>query len=376
MKILAKYITRQAVITLFFTIGVFTFVLLLGRVLRQLSDMLVNQKVGLDVVGYFLLLMTPNVLGFSLPMAMLATALLIFGRMSADNEITAMRACGMSLGQVMAPVILLSVLTSACCLYINANLAPRCRFAFKTMFVRLGSERPMALLEEGQLIKDFPGYLIYVGHKNETSSAKGNVIENVTLMTLDESNNVISSLRAEKGIISVNPAERKLLLDLYNVRGDLRDAKDPTNIHKIHPNTTAARYPIELDLGRALRQAKAARQLSDLVFSELVDDIRDLRAHGIYPAAALMEAHQRIAGSVACLAFTLIGIPLGIKTSRRETSIGIAISLGLALGFYFITVLANTLRSRPALFPEAILWSPNLFFEVLGLWLLWRVTRA
>ncbi|MGA2137584.1 MAG: LptF/LptG family permease, partial [Verrucomicrobiia bacterium] len=141
MKILAKYITRQAVITLFFTVGVFTFVLLLARILRQLSEMLLNQKVGLEVVGYFLLLMTPTILSFSLPMAMLATTLLIFGRMSADNEITAMRANGMSLGQVMAPVILLAELTSVCCLYINANLAPWCKFEFKTMFVRLGAER-------------------------------------------------------------------------------------------------------------------------------------------------------------------------------------------------------------------------------------------
>jgi lipopolysaccharide export LptBFGC system permease protein LptF len=48
----------------------------------------------------------------------------------------------------------------------------------------------------------------------------------------------------------------------------------------------------------------------------------------------------------------------------------------LALCFYFVTVLANTLKSRPYLYPEAILWSPNLFFELLGLWLLWRVARA
>jgi len=60
MKILAKYITRQAVITLFFTIGVFTFVLLFARILKQLSDMLVNQKVGMEVVGYFLVLMMPR----------------------------------------------------------------------------------------------------------------------------------------------------------------------------------------------------------------------------------------------------------------------------------------------------------------------------
>jgi lipopolysaccharide export system permease protein len=131
-----------------------------------------------------------------------------------------------------------------------------------------------------------------------------------------------------------------------------------------------------MDLSRALRQARASRQLSDLEFHELLDEIRALRQQGIYPAAGLIEAHQRVAGAVACLAFTLIGIPLGIKTSRRETSVGIALSLMLALGFYFVTVLANTLKSRPYLYPDAILWSPDLFFELLGLWLLWRVARA
>src|SRR5258708_15708278 len=121
------------------------------------------------------------------------------------------------------------------------------------------------------------------------------------LYQLDDSNNVVSSLRAEKGVVSAKPEEHKLLLDLYNVHGDTRSSKDPTNVHKISPDTTAARYPIEMDLSRALRQARASRQLSDLVFSELLGEIRGLRKRGIYPAAALVEAHQRVAGGGAVL---------------------------------------------------------------------------
>jgi lipopolysaccharide export system permease protein len=228
----------------------------------------------------------------------------------------------------------------------------------------------MALLEEGAYIKDFPGYVVYVGRK------KVNIVEDVTVYVLDDKGNVTSSLRAQKGIVTGKPAEKKLVMDLYNVRGDLRDPNDPTNIRKIKQGTTAARYPIELDLGQAFRLASATRRLPDLVFSELRQEIANLRSMGIYPAAALMEAHQRIAAAVACVAFTLIGIPLGIKTSRRETSIGIALSLGLALIYYLMMVLANTLRNRPYFYPEAILWTPNLIFEVLGVWLLWRVSRA
>jgi len=173
-----------------------------------------------------------------------------------------------------------------------------------------------------------------------------------------------------------DPVTRKLTLDLYRVTGDLRDLKDPTNLRKVLTGTTADRYPIELDIGAAFRQARVSRGLQDLPFGELRDEIRRLRDNGIYPAAALMEAHQRVSAAVACVAFTLIGIPLGIKTSRRETSIGISLSLILTAIWYLVMVFSNTLRNRPYLFPEAILWTPNLIFEVLGVWLLWRVSRV
>jgi lipopolysaccharide export system permease protein len=89
-----------------------------------------------------------------------------------------------------------------------------------------------------------------------------------------------------------------------------------------------------------------------------------------------MEAHQRWAMAAACVSFVLIGIPLGMKTSRRETSVGIAISLVLALCFYFFVVLGSSLKNKPFVFPEAVLWSPNLAFQLIGLWLLRRVTRV
>jgi lipopolysaccharide export system permease protein len=370
MKILARYVTRQATVTLLITLGVFTSVLLMGRMMRQMSDMLMNQQVGLKAVGWFVLLVTPYVLSFTLPMAMLAMALLVFGRLSADNELTAMRASGIGLGQVVAPVLLLATLATGFCLYINTYLYPQCRAEFRERFVRLGAENPAALLEEGTYLRNFPGLVIYIARKKE------NILEDVTVYTLADDGKVMSSLRAQKGIVSAQPDTMKLTLDLYNVRGDLRDPKEPTNVRKIHPGTSARRYPLELDLATAMRKAQKSKDLRDMVFSELRAEIRALREKGIHPAAVLMEAHFRVSLAVACLAFTLIGIPLGIKTSRRETSIGIAISLGLALCFYLVAVLATTLKSQPQLYPELILWSPILVFELVGLWLLWRVTRV
>lgn len=370
MKTLHQYITRNTLITLFVTLGVFTFVLMLGNLMQKLSQLLVNKQVGLDTIAYFVLLMMPYMFSFSLPMAMLASALLVFGRLSADNEITAMRASGISLWSVAAPVILLAIVLSGLCTYINLSIAPQTKFMLKTLFLKLGSERPLALLDEGTYIKDFPGYVLYVGRK------KANIIEDVTLYTLNNEGNVITSLRARKGIVSANPAAGKLVLDLYDVRGDLRDPKDPTNMKKIRAGTTAQRYPVELDLREIMHRVTSQKKISDLVVTELIEEIRGLRAQGVYPSAALMEVHQRFSMAVACISFTLIGIPLGLKASRRETSIGIALSLGLALCYYFMLVLANTFKNRPYIYPEAILWFPNLAFDVIGVWLLWRVSRV
>jgi lipopolysaccharide export system permease protein len=363
------------VITLILTLGVFTFVLLLGRLLRQLSEMLVNQQLRPEAALYFLVLSLPSVLTYSLPMAMLATALLVMGRLGADNEITAMRASGISLSEIIAPVIVLAAVVAAGCMYLNLTLTPRCQFAFRTLFVRLATNDPMAFLPERTYIKEFPGCVIYIGRKYVNRDQQ-NVLEEVTLYSLDRAGNVISSLRAQRGYVSSDPVNRKLRLDLRAVRGDLRDAQDPANVHKIRAGTTAERYPVELDLGQMLRRSISAKKVSDLEWTELQALIQSLRAQGIYPAAAIMTAHFRVAQAVACLAFALIGIPLGFRTSRRETSIGIALSLGLALVWYAMVTMGSALANKPFLYPEALLWLPNFVFQVLGLWLLWRLSRV
>ncbi|MDW8343079.1 MAG: LptF/LptG family permease, partial [Verrucomicrobiae bacterium] len=64
-----------------------------------------------------------------------------------------------------------------------------------------------------------------------------------------------------------------------------------------------------------------------------------------------------------------------IKTNRRETSVGIALSLGLAMLFYFVIITANAVKDRPALYPDAMVWAPNFIFELVGFGLLWRMNR-
>ena len=181
VKTLHNYLIRQVLASLFLTVAVFTFVLLIGNVLREILPALIGGHARLDTILQAFGLLIPWVWVFALPMGLLTAMLLVFGRFSADQELTAARASGISLLSLITPVLLLSLLCCGVSAWINMQLGPQCRVAYVNLFFKLSGELMNSTqLPEGQFIRDFPGYIFYA-EKNRNGK-----LEDVMVFMLDK----------------------------------------------------------------------------------------------------------------------------------------------------------------------------------------------
>ncbi len=384
MKTLHLYLTRQVLATLLITVAVFTFVLLLGNVLKEVLTMLVNRQASLLLVVKAIALLIPYVLLFALPMGMLAATLLVFGRFSADQELTAARASGLSLISLVTPILLLSVVLSFVCAWVNMQLSPQCRVAYKNLLYNAAVANPSVLLRENQY-NDFPG-----GWSIYARKVKNNDLQDVKVYQILDESMYWANARAGKFEVK----EGQLILTLFDATPFEVKSESVFSLG-VHEETTLPIPTLNADnapkpilsemtstelwarlrtLEKSFRHTQASTNTTSETMRAELRQIAKIRNDITLPVR--VQIHRQIAFSFACIGFTLIGIPLGIRAHRRETSAGIAIALLLVLLYYSFIILAQAWDTRPEMAPYLIVWLPNLLFQVIGGVLLWRANKG
>jgi lipopolysaccharide export system permease protein len=271
--------------------------------------------------------------------------------------------------------------------FVSMYLGPKCRVAYTTMLANLKLEFSSAVLPEGRFIKDFPGYIFYAGENRDGK------LKDVMVFVLKNETNVETTVRAPRGTLQVDGQKQQVNMNLYE--GKLMTFSEDRPI-------PLAFEEWDLEFGFAQEPKKGRPKVDDMTFVELRRERRELERLLSLPiplqdlppeqlqawrqvltkqkkdltAPVVFHMHRQAAFSFACFAFTLVGIPLGIRVHRRETNVGIAISLVLVAVYFSFILLSQSLESRSEWAPHLIVWIPNFVFQAAGMVLLWRANKG
>ncbi len=360
MRLLHRYIGGSFAVAFLVTLFVLSSVVSMGAIFKM-TDLIARGVSWWPIVVIFFYGM-PAALGFVIPVAALTSSLLVFGRLSGDGEITAMKASGVSMWQIFAAPLAIAAALMSLCLWISAEIGPRSEYARRSLVAELGAMSATDLLEEGRFIRDFEGYTIYIGREAEGA------IQDIRIY--DTTGDQRREIVAQSGRIDILEGTRDIALILRQVR-----------IEPYYEDKPAFLDEYEVVLPDAMSSGKPRVRLTDKTIFEVVGELAGVSSEysnvsesdrQIIRTELLFEINQRLAVSLACLAFVMLGAPLGVKAHRKESSVGVAISLGLMLVFYIFVIVAESLAGTPEAHPEVIVWLPVIISFVLGSWLVAR----
>ena len=355
-RILNLYIIREIASLFLLGIMIFTLVLLMGRLIK-LTDLVISRGVPLADVSRMILYLMPSFLVFTIPMAFLLAVLLAFGRLSADNEITVMKAGGISLMQLMPPVVLCGLCAALLTLAASTIGVPWGNSAFKSLSFDVLKQNVSATIREKVFWDDIPGIVMYTEHYDEERHAlKGVVIHD------GRDRNRPLTIFAADGVIGGTAAQHDIRLALNN--GSIHVAGKAGEYRLIHFGEYI------MTIGGSGQGSGLGRNEPDMTVAELRQQISNVATPKAVRLKTQSELHSRFAFPFASLVFAVVAVPLGMQNRRSGKSAGFATSIGILLAYYVVQSLLRTLAEKGSLPPALALWLPNMIFLGLGWYLL------
>ena len=354
MKIIERYVLQAFLAAFFLAWLVLSFVLSIGLLVR-IARLLI-EGLPLRAIGLFLLVGMPETLTLTIPIALLVSALLVFSRLSADSEIAAMRACGVNLLSVIRWPVLIGLICTLFGFYINNEVVPRGHDVRRNLKNMVSVDVGLDLLDPGRMIDDFPKLKIFFERK------EGNWLHDLLIFDYSREE-VTREIRAAKALVSTNDAD--IVLDMYDVRVDPIDVNRPGV-------ASASRFRHVIP--DAMRQRTRKRKEKDFGFHELRAAIKELRANDKELPRAVRrkmlsiyrtEFQVRLVYACASICFVLVGVPLGIRSHRKESTIGMAISLVVALAYYLFVILFRSMDKHDWAHPYVFIWLPVVICGIL-----------
>jgi LPS export ABC transporter permease LptF/LPS export ABC transporter permease LptG len=357
MRLIDRYIGRQVFSHAFLGLGIFTFVFFVPQLVR-LMDLVVRHPGSWSTIVILFLSTFPGILSFTLPIGVLVGVLIALGRLSADSELIAMNALGMGRRRLLVPVGFLAVGATAITFAMTLWLGPLSIRTFRTIEVRLRAGQASYQVAPRVFDERFPRMVLYV---NDIDSAATRW-KGVFLAGTDKG---VSRLTlAEEAIVIADRSEGKLELHLRN--GSVHEFSSDDPGHYSLSAFGQRDLPVEIKSAEDDRVSEPG--IPGRTMRALWHERQSQRD-------ASVEIQRRLSFPFACIAFALLGMPIGARPRRGGRAAGFLITLVLITGYYLMFTIGAGLARQGTIPIWAGIWSANVIVAGLGLFLLPRLER-
>ncbi len=400
MRILTRYLLRAHVGPFIFALSVLTGLLFVNVVARRLPS-LVGKGLPAAVLAKVMVFSLPHIIALTLPMAVLVAVLYAYSQISADNEVTALKAGGIDLVRMMVPLVVAAAILSAVMVWFNDRVLPDSNHQLAELMMDINSKSPTLTMKDRGEVNDIPSQN-YAQHfllrameiDPATNRLKGVVIYDVS------DPNLSTTVYADSGYMRFNLQRTDLFLTLYDGRMDQMKRVTPQDLDRVffqqqrmqirgignefERSQDNYRSDREMSLDTLSGRIESARRDLALVQAGLVQSRDSIVDPSKFPVDQfemhqradqlqtsinefLVEWHKKFAIPFACIIFVLIGAPIAVRFPRGGAGMVIAISL-LIFGIYYMSLIGGeSLGNKGTIPPFLGPWAPNFFFGAIGL---------
>jgi len=415
----------------------FAFITLMLVFLLQFLMRAVNQLVGKGlspwVIGELIVMSLSWMVVLAVPMAVLVATLMAFGKLSSQNEITAMKASGMSLYRMMSTVIFASLLLTYLLIEFNNKVLPEANHRFKVLMIDIRRTKPTLSIVAGMFSQDLPGYSILARKTFEQS----NDLEGVTIYDYTDPNTSVV-VTADEGKVSFTPDYRKLIMDLRDGeihQIDARERRAYRRMKYIKHRIIMDAEGFDFERSSLSEIDRSDRELSAKAMQTIVDSLehvnesaykRALTSAPPRPAVIadprsvqtfgttlpvrqrsiaialnktqmtlanidnemmsieynqrrideyLVEINKKYSIPAACFVFVFIGAPIGIMARRGTFGVAATFSLGFFILYWAALIGGEKLADRGFISPWLGMWMANIVLFIVGLYLTIRMGK-
>ncbi len=334
------------------------------RGLVQFSELLVQSERPFAEAAVVVALSLPHIVVLTLPIAFLLGLLIGIGRLSADSELTALRASGVDLLVLYRPIGALAAATAGVTLVLMLAVVPRTNHLLYAMKLRLSSFAFAQRIQPGVFSPEIAGLRVYA------EGASPDRRELTGLIISDRSNPEGAQLTlARRGWLELEEDQGRLWLRVEDAERH-HIAEDGRR----YDVTSFSRQRMVLqDNGPTLGVSE--KQIREQTLRELLERAGARTRRPEDRRLALTEVHKKFALPAACLVFGLIGLPLGIVNRRGGRAAGFTVSIGIVLLYYALLATGEARAIEGRMSPGLAMWLPNLLLLAFGAYALARVRR-